>query len=167
MEIKWVMPTLQVKTVALYYRSDSYINAADFKIFYERPDVWHGEMDVASFENTGGLGGAQNTGLENLFDDSVYSMFASDVDLMENPEKHIKTTFNEPINFQAVTLHKRFTANGGYPGEPYAAIILPQENCCYAGTSTFFNVCLVLDNDFENELCTDAAWGWSYDDYQT
>lgn len=167
MEIKWVMPTLQVKTIALYYRSDSYINAADFKIFYERPDVWHGEMDVASFENTGGLAGAQNTGLENLFDESEYSMFASDHDLNENREKHLKTNFNEPINFQAVTLHKRFTGNGGYPGEPYASIIPPQANCCYAGTSTFFNVCLVLDDDFENELCTDAAWGWSYDDYQT
>ena len=166
MEIRWVMPTLQVKTVALYYRS-SYINAADLKIFYERPDVWHGEMDVASFENTGGLSGYGNGGLENLFDESEFSMFVSDYKLNNNTEKHLKTTFNEPINFQAVTLHKRFTANGGYPGEPYSAIILPQENCCYAGTSTFFNVCLVLDDDFENELCTDAAYGWSYDDYKT
>ena len=161
------MPTLQVSTVALFYRHDTYISAADLKIFYERPDVWHGEMDVASFENTGGLDGAQNTDLENLFDESEYSMFVSDVDLNKNPEKHLKTTFNEPINFQAVTLHKRFTMNGGYPGEPYAAILPPKEHCCYAGISTFINVCLVLDDDFENELCTDAAYGWSYDNYQT
>ena len=86
------MPKVLVKTVALYFR-DNVINGADLKIFYEPLDVWHGEEDVATFENTGGVNPAQNTNLSNLFDDSIYSFFMSDLNFNDQPEKHLLTTF--------------------------------------------------------------------------
>ena len=73
--------------------------------------------------------------------------------------------FKDPINFHAIKLHKRVTGNGDAP--PEGEILPPRETCCSAGISTFNNVCLVLDGDVDNQLCTDAAWGWSYDDWET
>ena len=134
-----------------------------FLVAFSSAKVWHGENDIASFKNTAGIAGTQNTALSNLFDDSIYSFFMSNHNLNNDPEKHLLVTFNEAINFQAVSLHKRVTMGGDEDG----TIISPQQNCCYAGTSTFNNVCLVLDGDIENQMCTDAPWGWSYDDWQT
>ena len=56
---------------------------------------------------------------------------------------------------------------GGDPPSEGGRIIPPTPHCCSAGTTTFNNVCLVLDGDIDNQLCTDAAWGWSYDDWAT
>ena len=153
-------------------------------------DVWHGEEDIAKFEVTNGCVKelCQNCMLSNLFDDSIYSFFFSEYDPVcyNNPNKHLMATFKvffkiyhqlisslqydfskfqDPINFQAITLHKRITASGDAP--PTGTIIKPQQHCCSAGITTFNNVCLVLDGDVDNELCTDAAWGWSRDDWQT
>ena len=74
--------------------------------------------------------------------------------------------FKDPINFYAITLHKRITGSGDSPSEG-GSVIWPSQHCCSAGVSTFKNVCLVLDGDVENQLCTDADWGWSYDDWET
>ena len=59
------------------------------------PLVWYGEEDVATLENVGGGEfGAQNTGIENLFDDDFSTLFASHWDNNDNPEKHLLVTFN-------------------------------------------------------------------------
>ena len=68
-----------------------------------------------------------------------------------------------PINFRGLKLHKRVTLDGDADGR----LVTPQENCCYAGRTTFENVCLVLNGDYSNQLCTDAPWGWSCDDWET
>ena len=59
------------------------------------PLVWYGEEDIATLENIGGGDfGAQNTGIENLFDNDFESIFASDNENNENLEKHLLVTFN-------------------------------------------------------------------------
>lgn len=96
------MPRFPVQTVALYFR-DSYINAADLKIFYEpiydltNLDVWHGEEDIATFDVTTAClnPNCQNCHVSNLFDDSIYSFYFSESDdeCRKDPNKHLKTTF--------------------------------------------------------------------------
>lgn len=96
------MPRFPVKTVALFFR-DSYINAADLKIFYEPTpsldslDVWHGEEDMATFEVTTAClnENCQNCHVSNLFDDSIYSFYFSHYndECYDDPNKHLMTTF--------------------------------------------------------------------------
>ena len=62
---------------------------------FTHADVWHGEEDIATLDNIGGGEfGAQNTGIENLFDDDFDSIFASDPDMNDNSDKHLLVTFN-------------------------------------------------------------------------
>ena len=151
------MPRFPVKTVALYFRG-SYINAADLKIFYEPTlepsleslNVWHGEEDIATVDVTTAClnENCQNCHVSNLFDDSIYSFYFSESDdeCRDDPNKHLMTTFE--------VLNQDPSGN-------------PPQHCCSAGTTTFNNVCLVLDGEIDNQLCTDAAWGWSHDDWET
>ena len=180
------MPKVPVKTIALYFRS-SYIIASDLKIFYEPLDVWHGEEDKALFEITTAClnENCKKCMVSNLFDDSIYSFFVSNniAECRKNPNKHLKTTFEvlhhliyylfndfvilkNPINFYAITLHKIITGSGDPPSKG-GLVIEPTQHCCSPGITTFNKACLVLDDDIDNQLCTDAAWGWSYDDWKT
>ena len=121
-EITWYLPRDDVKSVELVFKEDTYMIGTDLKIFYSStstttgpttapttapptseptaqpsnvPLVWYGEEDVATLENIGGGEfGAQNTGIENLFDDDFSTFFVSHWDNNDNPEKHLLVTFN-------------------------------------------------------------------------
>ena len=121
-EITWYLPRDDVKSVELVFKEDTYMIGTDLKIFYSStstttgpttapttapptseptaqpsnvPLVWYGEEDVATLENVGGGEfGAQNTGIENLFDDDFSTFFVSHWDNNDNPEKHLLVTFN-------------------------------------------------------------------------
>lgn len=121
-EITWYLPRDNVKSVELVFKENTYMIGTDLKIFYSStstttsptttpttapptsepttqpsnvPLVWYGEEDVATLQNVGGgLFGAQNTGIENLFDDDFSTLFVSHWDNNDNPEKHLLVTFN-------------------------------------------------------------------------
>ena len=121
-EITWYLPRDDVKSVELVFKEDAYMIGTDLKIFHSStstntapitapteaptvsdqtpqpsnvPLVWYGEEDVATLENIGGGDfGAQNTGIENLFDNDFESIFASDSENNANLEKHLLITFN-------------------------------------------------------------------------
>ena len=39
--------------------------------------------------------------------------------------------------------------------------------CCIAGMSQYKNVCLVLNGNEDDQLCTDDNYGWAKDDWKT
>ena len=75
-EITWYLPRKNVKSVELVFKDDNYMIGTDLKIFYNQPKVWHGESDIASFGHTIS-NGAQNTHIENLFDDSFETWYTA------------------------------------------------------------------------------------------
>ena len=60
--------------------------------------------------------------------------------------------FQEPINFDALAI-QRTTRWAHLQGQPFIL-----------GFSNFKDVCLVLNGDIENQLCTDSYFGWSSDE---
>ena len=58
----------------------------------------------------------------------------------------------EPINFQALTIRKWSKTTDSIT------------TMRYIGATAFKDVCLVLDGDIENQLCTDSYRGWSWDE---
>ena len=122
-EITWYLPRDNVKSVELVFKENTYMIGTDLKIFHSStstttiptispttappptpepttqpsnvPLVWYGEEDIATLKNIGGGDfGAQNTGIENLFDNDFETIFASDNENNENLEKHLLITFN-------------------------------------------------------------------------
>ena len=119
-------------------------------------EVWHGEGNVASFEQTGGPNG--NALLKNLFDDDINSFFMSDRDTVSHV-KELRTTFKKPVFFTKLTLHKRTDVPFAYrQGVP---------QCCIVGMSQYKNVCLVLNENTDKQLCTNDNYGWAKDDWET
>ena len=126
------------------------------QILAAQAKIWHGEADVAFFEQSGGKNG--NAYVRNLFDDDLNSFFMSDRDTVAEV-KELRTTFKKPVFFNKVTIHKRTDVPFAYKEG------VPQ--CCIAGMSQYKNVCLVINNDEDNQLCTDDNYGWAKDDWKT
>ena len=64
------------------------------QILAAQAKIWHGEADVAFFEQSGGKNG--NSYVRNLFDDALNSFFMSDRDTVAEV-KELRTTFKKPV----------------------------------------------------------------------
>ena len=112
--------------------------------------VWHGETDIASYATDSGVwhevlhGSMPN--LENMFDDEASeSIWHSDLNSSGSVQT-LTINFHEQIDFEYLKIKKRSAASDS------------------RSPTAYLNVCLVLDNDITNQLCTDQQKGFSHSD---
>ena len=109
--------------------------------------VWHGDTNIATYETDGGIyDNSDLYALDNMFDDESSSSIWHSHDNTWNTVFSLTINFLSPIDFQHLKIMKR----------PY------NEHPNYA--TAWLNVCLVLDNDEANQLCTDEQKGFSDSD---
>ena len=102
--------------------------------------VWYGESEIATLTNNAGEwppGAGYTFVIGNMFDNDPSTFWHSGKDKAHAP-KSIVIDFKEPMQFQELTIRRRGQFNDRYE-----------------------NVCLVLNDDTDNELCTDAKTGFS------
>ena len=112
--------------------------------------VWHGETDIASYATDSGVWDGAIDGfkpiLENMFDDEASeSIWHSSLD-SKGSVQTLAINFHEPIDFEYLKIKKRSAASDS------------------RSPTAYLNVCLVLDNDITNQLCTDQQKGFSHSD---
>ena len=128
-----------------FWNDQQITNRYKFVCHYNIPaQVWHGESDVATITSNAGQYD-ETYGVENMFDDDYSddsqvlwrgTYWFSDPNQKVLP-KPIAIEFAEPIQFHELTILKR----------------LFHEN-------VYKNVCLILNSDVDNELCTDSPFGF-------
>lgn len=109
--------------------------------------VWSGEERLATISTNAGSWdhGKWNQGgeLKHMFDEDPKTFWHCRQDFL-NKTKIIKIEFKQPINFNLVMIRKRMD---------------PKWNCA----KRHFNICLVLNEDIENQLCTNTPDGFNND----
>ena len=107
--------------------------------------VWHGETDIATYETDSGYYQNDNIyRLENMFDDETsLSIWHSHT---HHAVQTLTINFLSAIDFQHLQIMKRsYTEHSMY-------------------ITAYLNVCLVLNNDEVNQLCTDEQKGFADSD---
>jgi len=102
--------------------------------------VWNGQTSIAKIINEAGIGD-KNSGLEKMFDGNHNTHWHSCPGFIDKP-KSIKIEFTNPINFVMLKIRKRM-----------------DPNC----TKRYFNVCLVLDGQIDDQMCTNTPDGFNND----
>jgi len=112
-------------------------------------NVWYGETDIAMYKTNAGSW-HKGTGLNDDVPD-LLSMFDNDPLTMwhnhKNNEENLKIVaiiFKEPINFTGLTIQKRNPTD-----------------CPQKCNDRYLNVCLVLDSNTDDAICTDTTRGFS------
>ena len=105
--------------------------------------VWHGETNIASYTTDSGVwDSGDDYALKNMFDDeSSLSIWHSNRDA-RGTVRTLTITFSSPIDFKHLQIMKRSHSEH------------PDYNVIYA------DVCVVLDSDEDNQLCTTEGKGF-------
>ena len=69
-----------------------------------------------------------------------------------SPRPFLNFPFQEPINFEALAIQRSHKWSS------------TTDQAGILGFSNFKDVCLVLNGNIENQLCTDSYFGWSSDE---
>ena len=114
------------------------------------PSTWHGETGIASYATDSGIWHVALDGfmpnLQNMFDDEASeSIWHSHLDSYATV-RTLTINFHEEIDFEYLKIKKRSAASDS------------------RSPTAYLNVCLVLDNDITNQLCTDQQKGFSDSD---
>lgn len=109
-----------------------------------KADIWYGDSKIAQVLNQAGVyGRAENHGTRKMFDNDPYTIWHSD-DVFKYRPKIIGIEFKHSMTFNSLTIQKR-------------------QDCCQ---DRYNNVCLVLDGDVENQICTATKFGFGGMDEQ-
>ena len=153
--ITWKMPTDNVRKVELVFRKEhdyyGHAQIADLKILYRESNVekkptlvWYGESDIATLTNNAGEwppAGSINYVIGNMFDDDASTFWHNGKDDWNMP-KSLVIEFKERIQFQELTIQRRGQFNDRYE-----------------------DACIVLNDDIDNQLCTDSKTGFAGQEY--
>ena len=117
------------------------------KVLVPHPfNVWHGETDIASYETDSGEFNS-GTGLERMFDDESSGTIWQSSPSAFTKVKTLTITFINPIYFQSLKIRKH-----------------TNHDAFDEAKNAYSNICLVLNNDITNQLCTDQPKGFSHSD---
>ena len=154
--ITWKKPTDNVRKVELVFRKEhdyyGHAQIADLKILYRESNVekkptlvWYGESDIATLTNNAGEwppAGSINYVIGNMFDDDASTLWHSGEDNRIMP-KPLVIEFKERIQFQELTIRRREQFN----------------------FDRYQDACIVLNDDIDNQLCTDSRTGFAGQEY--
>ena len=91
---------------------------------------------------------------DNFFAKIIFSVFELKIN-----DKIFIIIIKRPVFFQKLTIHKRNDVPFAYrEGVP---------QCCIVGMSQYKNVCLILNRNEDEQICTDDNYGWAKDDWKT
>jgi len=143
--ITWKKRVEGVRKVELHFRetnSRGHAQIAELEIAYTPALVWQGDPYIATITNNGG---EYNDGMNwnkyqvwNMFDSDIHTMWHSAHE-KRTQRKSMAVTFKQPIKFTEISIVKR-------------------QDCC---ADRYKNVCLVLDDNVQERLCTDADYGFA------
>ena len=127
-----------------FWNDQQVTNRVKFVCSYNIPtQVWHGDSDIATITSNAGEY-REDYDLSQMFDDDyvgrtarMETFWMSELAMKSLP-KPIVIEFDEPIQFHELTILKRVFYEIAY-----------------------LNVCLILNNDVDNELCTDSRYGFA------
>ena len=115
--------------------------------------IWHGQTDIATYSTDSGeysdANGPGYWALDNMFDDENKESIWHSSNNAKGTVQTLTISFLSPIHFEHLKIKKRLYFKGQ---------IDPDYNLAW------LNVCLVLNNDVANQLCTNEQKGFSDSD---